>query len=165
MRVSDEGVFRGIEVGRGAIPFHFQKRLRQSAIKFGQFLKSAGYKGFFEIDWVYGLDGKLYPIEANLRRTGGTHVYETAKVLLGDDFQKKYYVTATNIQAAPQLKNRSFVEVKNKLNDILYPIQGRKKGIIITIYSYLKLGKLGYIVIGKDRKETLEIEEVFLSRI
>lgn len=165
MRVTDEGVFRGIEIGRGAIPFHFQKRLRQSAINFGQFLKSAGYKGFYEIDWVYGLDGKLYPIEANLRRTGGTHVYEIAKVLLGDDFQKRYYVTATNIQAAPQLKNRSFIEIKNKLSDILYPIQGKKKGIIITIYSYLKFAKLGYMVIGKDKKEALEIEEIFLRRI
>ena len=165
MRVSDEGVFQGIEVGLGALPLYVKKNLRQPAIKFGQFLKSAGYKGFFELDWVYGLDGKLYSIEANLRRTGGTHVYEIAKVLLGDDFQNKYYVTATNIQVAPKLKNKSFNEVKNILNDILYPIQGKKKGVIITIFSYLKFGKLGYIVIGKNKKETLEIEKIFLEKI
>lgn len=165
MRVSDEGVFLGIEIGRGAIPFHVRRCLRQSAIKFGHFLKTAGYKGFFEIDWVYGLDHKIYAIEANLRRTGGTHVYEIAKTLLGNDFQKKYYLTATNIQIAHKLKNKSFMEVKNKLSDILYPIQGKKKGVLITIYSQLELGKLGYIVIGKDKKETIEIEKNFLKRI
>lgn len=165
MRVSSEGVFQGIEIGLGALPLYIKRNLHQAAIKFGQFLKLAGYKGFFELDWVYGLDGKLYPIEANLRRTGGTHIYEIAKVLLGDDFQKKYYVTATNIQIAPKLKNKSFGEVKNLLNDILYPINSKQKGVIITIFSYLKFGRIGYLVIGKNKKETSEIEKIFLSRI
>ena len=115
------------------------------------------------IEKAYNFAQKAH--EGQKRETGDpyfTHVYETAKMLLGDDFQKKYYVTSINIQMTNKLKNKVFIEAKNVFNDILYPIKGKKKGVIITIYSN---DKLGYMVIGKDKKETLKIEKDFLKRI
>ena len=165
MRVTDKGEFRGVEIGKKAVPLFVKRILRRSAVKYGQFLQKAGYRGFYEIDWVVDKNKNLYPVEANLRRTGGTHVYEIAIRLLGEDFQKKHYITATNIQSINNILNLDFTEIKNHLRSVLYPINNQKRGVIITIVPYLKYKKIGYMVIGSDKKDTLTIEDQFLNLI
>ena len=165
MRVTDQGQFLGVEIGKKAVPLFVKRATRRAAVKYGQFLQKAGYKGFYEIDWVISKKKELFPVEANLRRTGGTHVYETAIRLLGDDFQDNYYITATNIQSASKIKNIDFKSLKNQLKPILYPINNQKRGVIITIYSYLIKSKIGYMVIGNDKKDALSIENNLLELI
>lgn len=158
MRISKEGVFQGVEIGKGAVPPNIEKVLLSASKILGGHILSHGYRGFFEIDWVAGIDGKLYPIESNLRRTGGTHVFETAKHLLGADFLKHYYIGANNMAEGPRLKGMTYPEIKNRLRPLLYPINGNKEGIILTVLNLFKLGKFGYIAIGKDKDRVLQIE-------
>jgi len=165
MRVTDKGEFRGVEIGKKAVPLFVKRTLRRSAVKYGQFLQKAGYRGFYEIDWIIDNDKHLYPVEANLRRTGGTHVYEAAMRLLGEDFQKKYYITATNIQPVNNILNLDFKGIKNHLKSVLYPINNKKRGVIITIVPYSKYKNIGYMVIGTDKKDNLAIEGQFLNLI
>lgn len=128
-----------------------------------KFYQKSGYRGFFDIDFVYGINGRLAPLESNLRRTGGTHVYELGKRLLGESFEKKYYLVANNICDSPKLKGKSFSEIKRIFSKLLYPIKEQKEGVILTIYSYLKMGKLGYVVIGKNKKKANKMELDFLK--
>lgn len=165
MRVTDAGSFRGVEIGKGAVPEEVGRVITAGGEQFGKFLQEAGYRGFFEIDWVAGQDGKLYPIEANLRRTGGTHVFESGKRLLGDDFLLHYYIVANNLAPAPRFKNQSYALVKNQLAPWLYPIAGRKEGVILTVINLLPTGRLGYLVIGPERWRVVEIEEAFLREL
>lgn len=165
MRVTDQGEFRGVEIGKKAVPLFVKRVLRRAGIKYGQFLKKAGYQGYYEIDWVIDKDKNLYPVEANLRRTGGTHVYEAALRLLGEDFQKRYYITATNIQTVVNIDKLNFEEIRNYLKSVIYPIDNKKRGVIITIVSYLQSKKIGYMVIGSDKKDALTIEDQFLKLI
>ncbi len=165
MRVTDAGSFRGVEIGKGAVPQEVARVITAGGEQFGKFLLVAGYRGFFEIDWVAGQDKKLYPIEANLRRTGGTHVFETAKRLLGADFLLHYYIVANNLAPAPRFKNQNYARVKKQLAPWLYPIAGKKEGVILTVINLLPTGRLGYLVIGPDRSRVVEIEEAFLHEL
>lgn len=165
MRVTDKGEFRGVEMGKKAVPLFVKRILRRSAVKYGQFLQKAGYRGFYEIDWIVDKEKNLFPVEANLRRTGGTHVYEAAIRLLGDDFQKKYYITAVNVQSINKTFNLDFKGIKGQLKSVLYPIHNQKRGVIITIAPRSVYGKIGYMVIGFDKKDALAIENEFLELI
>ena len=165
MRINSDGVFKGVEMGKNAVPNYLTRKLIKHGNILGNYLKNKGYRGFFEIDFVFGKNGRLYPIEANLRRTGGTHVFELCKKLLGNNFQKNYYIVANSITPALKLKNKSYSYVMNKLKNYLYPINGKKEGIIISVYSYLEKGNLGYVVVGNSRMRVIEIETSFLKLI
>jgi len=158
MRISKEGVFQGVEIGKGAVPRGLTRQLTTVATEIGKHLLRAGYRGFFELDWVAAADGRLYPIEANLRRTGGTHVFETGRRLLGEDFLLHYYMAARNLAPAPALEGKTYREVRAKLGAWLYPLGGRKEGVMLTILNLLSTGRCGYLVIGKNAQRVHEIE-------
>jgi hypothetical protein len=163
MRVTPEGVFRGVEIGKGAVPPEMVRSLFTQGKLWAKFLQKVGYRGFFDIDWVYDKKGKTYPIESNIRRTGGTHVYELAKKLLGKNYQKNYYIVANNIMSTPRFTGKDYQFIKKSLAHLLYPINGKKEGVVLTDITYLIKGNLGYVVIGKDKKRVAEIEENFLK--
>jgi hypothetical protein len=166
MRVSDKGVFMGIEFGKGAVSSKISKHLRKAGKRFGELLKICGYNGHFEIDFVYGgSDNRLYPIEANLRRTGGTHAFEFIKRLLGARFSECYYIVSVNKVTAPKLTNKDYLQSKKLISDIYYPIEGKNEGVILSTVNYLKKGKIGYIVVGTDKKRVYQIEKILLERI
>ena len=159
MRVTPEGVFRGIEIGKGAVSPELEKILAFSGEKWGNYLVTLGYQGYFEIDFVAGTDKKVYPIEANLRRTGGTHVFETTKKLLGETW-KDHYIVAKNIH--PGIKTKNYSEVKKIAGKLFYD-KTSQEGVIVTVTTFMPEGKIGYMVIGPTKERTLEIETEFVS--
>lgn len=163
MRMTKEGVFKGVEIGVGAVPEKLTEDLKKYGMKFGEYLNRYQYQGFFEIDWVIAKSNRIYPIEANLRRTGGTHVYELSQRLLGNDFLNRYYIVANNIIDAPSFTNYSFSDVRKKTSSLLYPMNSKKEGIIITVMNYLKKGKFGYVAIGENSSRVHDIENKFLA--
>lgn len=163
MRITPEGVFLGVELGRGAVPALIDRKMRLLGKKYGTFLYECGYRGYFDVDFALSKTGQFSPLESNLRRTGGTHVFELCQRLLGNDFTKRYYVTANNMNPAPKFKGKSYAGIKETLRPLLYPIYGKKEGIVITITSLLKRGDLGYAVIGGNRQRVYELEKQFLS--
>ena len=165
MRISSQGVFKGVKFGKKAVPPKIEKILFKAGKKFARFLFSLGYQGFFDIDWVYGKNGQVYPLEANLRRTGGTHAYELAKRLLGNDFLNKYYLVSQMKTSAPRFKNKTYAFLKAKLDSFFYPIKGKKEGVILTVLNYLKKGKLGYTIIGPNKKRVGQIEKNLLKSL
>lgn len=167
MRVNDQGVFQGIEIGKGTYSKYMEKKLIRHGITFGKLLKKFSYNGHFEIDFVAGKDNRLYPIESNVRRTGGTHIYDAAKRLLGKNFEKDYYLTSMDFQDAPKLKGRSYGQMKELVRDLLYPLNGKKEGVVVTIFNhlYVKWGKIGYFVVSSDKKSAYAIENAFIKRV
>lgn len=163
MRISSGGVFQGVELGRGAVPARLSRRMRLLGSKYGRFLFDCGYRGYFDVDFALSKTGQFSPLESNLRRTGGTHVFELGRRILGKNFVKKYYLAANNMNPVPKFKGKSYKQVKEAVRDLLYPINGRKEGVIITIASLLKRGDLGYVVIAKNRERVYELEKKILS--
>ena len=54
----------------------------------GEQYAKAGYRGYYDVDFIAGRGGELFITESNVRRTGGTHVYAVASRLFG----KRVYV-------------------------------------------------------------------------
>lgn len=165
MRISPKGVFLGVEFGKNSLPKKIEKELLTAGKIFGNFLLKMNYKGFFDIDFVYGKDNRNYALEANLRRTGGTHIYEAGKRLLGNDFLKNYYLISTSKKNANKVKGYSYKQLKEKIKDLIYPINKKKEGVIITTYNYLVKGFLGYMIIAKNQNRAYQIEKQLLKRI
>lgn len=165
MRVTPEGNFKGVEIGKGAVQKEAADLLFSSGKIWGEYLKRMGYRGFFEMDYIPRSIKEIYPVEANIRRTGGTHVHELAEKLLGSDYQENYYVVANNLYNAPLYQGKKYMQLKADLEDLLFPIRQKKEGVVLTIVNLLQRGQLGYLVIGPSRERTTEIEEIFQKRI
>ncbi len=165
MRVTPAGVFQGIEIGKAVLPDKITQVLNETGKRYGVLLHEFGYRGFFDIDFVSSLSGEVHPIEANLRRTGGTHAFELAKRLFGPDFSHKHYLISLLKAETPRFTDQNYLSVKNAIADLLYPMKGKKEGVILTVVNYLSKGKLGYAVVGKDKKRVYEIESTFLKRL
>jgi hypothetical protein len=165
MRVTSEGAFKGVEFGKNAVPKNLEEKSFKLGASWAKFLQKRGYRGFFDVDCIYAKKDKIIPLESNIRRTGGTHVYELAKRLLGINFLTRYYVASNNLMRTPCFAGKSYKDVKRTVNPLLYPIKNKKEGVIITVYHVLKQGNLGYAVIGPNRSRVLEIEKDFLKRL
>lgn len=165
MRMTPDGVFQGVEFGSGAVEKNVQKIITKAGKHFGSRLLKFGYNGFYELDFVAGLDRNIYPIESNLRRTGGTHAVELAVKLLAPNALKENYFVTNNRILKDALFKETYQTLKSKLSSVLYPVAGKKEGVILTIVSNLSRGRLGYVVIGKNKKEAIALEEKFLSLI
>ncbi|MBU2543371.1 hypothetical protein KJ707_02315 [Patescibacteria group bacterium] len=165
MRINPQGVFMGMEIGKGAIDGRIEKTLVKYGRKFARHLAELGYQGFFDIDWVYSQDHDYYPLEANLRRTGGTHAYELATRILGDDFDEKFYLISQNKIQAPKLSGLSYQQVKSTLKTLLFPINNKQEGAIITMMNYLTKGWFGYVIIANKKQRAEAIEKNLLANL
>ena len=114
-----------------------------------------GYKGFFDIDFIVSKSGIPYPIETNVRRTGGTHVFDMARYLFGKKWQDKTVVLSIdsfyygNKVLTPKT-------IFSKISKINFPIQGKHKGVIIIAIDKYK-PTLSLVIFGSTKKETVTI--------
>ena len=158
LRVTDRGVFQGIEIQDDVIPERTATQLMDTGYFIAEQYAAAGYRGYFDVDYIYGKNGKLYITESNVRRTGGTHVYHLAKRLFGDDFMRDVYSLSNNLFNLPKGKTYKFGQIMELFKPILYN-KLTKEGIVIVSENVLSRGQLGYIIFGKTKKRALEIEE------
>jgi hypothetical protein len=154
---------------------HTNKHI-ESAFKAGELvgkkLSNLGYRGIFELDLVVSKSNKLYAVESNLRRNGGTHIHEFCKTILGKNYPNNYWVHSQDLTLKP-LKLTSKISKKegnsknaasNKhttertaknlyehLNEYLYNPK-TKTGLIIVNPDLIQCGILPILFIEKDKK-------------
>ena len=157
MRVRPDGVFNGVEINEDCIPDRLAAQLIDTGYFIGEQYVAAGYRGYFDVDFVAAKNGQIFVTESNARRTGGTHVYKTAVELIGKDFMMDSYVLSDNAYQIPDNKKPSFEQLYALLTPILFS-KKEKEGVIIASSNLLSLGMLAYIIIGKNKKRSLEIE-------
>ncbi|MEO3974545.1 GNAT family N-acetyltransferase [Streptomyces sp. CAU 1734] len=66
----DGTAYRGATVGPGAVPPESAGPALRFGRAVGRELAAAGYRGWYDVDFVTGPDGRLAPTETNLRLTG-----------------------------------------------------------------------------------------------
>ena len=156
MRVT-QGVFKGMEIGNDVVSDQLLARMTDTGFYIGEKYRAAGYRGYFDVDFIAAKNGQLYVTESNARRTGGTHVYVTAKKLFGEDFLYHTYILFNNLFEVPKKNIKSF----ERLQEILTPIFFNKdsgEGLIVTCESALATNRFGYIIFGATRRRAFEIE-------
>lgn len=152
------GDFCGIQVDRKIYDQTWCKVLGQSGLELARRLQLMGYVGHFDMDCIVSDDDKLYLLEINARRTGGTHVHEFAKHVFGDDYINE--VSLISFEAANSGVITNADQLTRALNNYLYPMAGSEPlGVVITITKALFKNRFGYIVVAPTEKQAIELQE------
>ncbi len=160
MRVDKNGVFGGMEIAESSLPERVAARITDIGFLIGEQYAKDGYRGYFDIDFIAGKSGEVYVNESNVRATGGTHVFHTARQLIGDNFMKESFVLSNNSYKIK--KTYTFKVIKNLLEPVLFN-KKTKEGVVIVSDRLLEQKKFGYIVFGKNKKRAERIEQEMLG--
>ena len=158
MRIDEKGVFSGVEIGEEVLPRRVASRIVDIGYLIGEQYAEDGYRGFFDIDFIAGKGGEIFVNESNVRVTGGTHVYQAAVELAGREFMKKVYVLSNNNYTIPNKKIFTFKKLHGLMKPILFDRKTRE-GLVIVSSNLLAMGKLAYIIFGKNKRRALIIEK------
>ncbi|MFE2040283.1 hypothetical protein ACFXAZ_04990 [Streptomyces sp. NPDC059477] len=71
--------YRSLALGPGVLAPGLKERLTVLGTAVHAFVRSLGYRGWFSVDCLLGLDGELYVTEINARRTGAMHAIALAE--------------------------------------------------------------------------------------
>ena len=154
---TQDGLFEGISIGPDILSKYVTSIMSSCAIKIGTYLKSIGYIGFFDLDFVVdAAHQKIYILEINLRRTGGTHVHEIACHLLGINYIKEYYVRSTsNLRFSKPL---IWKELLKRIGQYSFPMISGEGVIIARGFQYSLNPEL--IIIAKNCRRIFQIKEM-----
>lgn len=161
LRVTKDGVFQGVEINRDIMTERIGARLIDMGFYIGEQYAAAGYRGYFDVDLIAAKNGDVIVSESNVRRTGGTYVYQTAVELIGDEFMTETFVLSHN-NFALNRRDLDFNQIHTTLQPVLYNNQ-TKEGVVIASANLLAQGGLAYIIFGKNKKRAEQIENDMLQ--
>ena len=156
MRVNNKGEFGGVEIGEDVLPKRVASRVTDIGYLIGEQFSKDGYRGYFDVDFIAAKGGEIFVSESNVRVTGGTHVYEAGKELVGRNFTKKSVVVSNNMYSITP-KKFTFKKLHNLMESLLFS-RKTKEGMVICSSNLLMDGYLSYIVFGKNKKRAEVIE-------
>jgi hypothetical protein len=157
------GKFAGVLISRELTQASWYPRLAKYGLQIAQRLQKMGYVGHFDIDTIVDDRGHIYLLEINTRRTGGTYVHEFATLTFGNDYLNKISLlcnTAVKCKGITKLEN-----LVESLDDLLFPISGEDRGIVITVTSSLSESEFGCILVASNEQELLTLKQEMLSHL
>jgi len=156
------GVFIGILIDRAFTETKWYAPLAEAGLTMARNLQAMGYVGFFDLDAVLDENERLYLLEINSRRTGGTYVDDFARRMIGPDYQERMTLFSTSSICSGEI--RTTAALLKALDGLLYPIHNHS-GIVITSVSTLPEGKFGALLIAPNHTETLELWRMLQHRL
>lgn len=159
----EAGHFTGVLLSRGMAQASWASCFAEDGLTIAGNLKKMGYVGHFDLDAVVGDDGRLYLLELNPRRTGGTHVHEFALFSFGENYLDD--VVLQSQDAMPSGQVRDMDTLLARIDDLLYPMKGEPRGIVVTISSTLPAGRLGCIFVASDEDELGILRDTLMKRL
>ncbi|MCX4562168.1 hypothetical protein OHA02_39060 [Streptomyces phaeochromogenes] len=118
------------------------------------YLQQRGFRGHFDIDSLVTATGDLYVVEANLRRTGGTHVHDFARTVLGSDYTSGVEILSRSIAIPPCSPSAALRRLEPLLVD-----PGSSTGVLPVVMGTAPDGAVELMVFARDEhglRETLE---------
>jgi hypothetical protein len=160
--ISSAGEFKGIRFGGNGLDRAIGAKIREAALKLGNRFFREGYRGHFDIDFVIGKNGCIFALESNMRRTGGTHIYDLAQELVRAGRRPICLVSDDHFRYSdrPMPTNQLF----EQLNRLLFPIEQKNHGIFITHVSD-ELPVLGYVAIGDNTDDIRALQHALYKSL
>ncbi len=152
------GSFLGVIMGKKLMDNKINTKLTYAASAIGERYRKLGYRGFFDIDFVISRNGEPYAIETNARRTGGTHIFDIAKRIFGSNWEKNAYFFSQDSFRYGGKSLPADVLIK-KMDQILFPIQSKQKGVIITLVNQ-QLPIFGFVIVAPT---LLEMKDLYVK--
>ncbi len=157
------GDFCGVLVSRELLATPWYPPLAESGLILARRLQQMGYVGHFDLDTVVNDDGRVYLLEINPRRTGGTHVHEFAAHFFGEDYLQSVALLSNDTLSSGSITD--FEELLSVVAEFEYPMQGENRGIFIMVTSALEVHEFGCIIAGANTAEVVEIQRQLQARI
>lgn len=157
MRMTRDGVFKGVEIHNEVVSDRVAAQMVDTGFFIGEQYAAAGYRGYYDVDFVAGKNGQLYVTESNVRTTGGTFVYTTAEKLFGKDFMYATYILSNNSYDISHIRRPTFEMMRTRLLPILFN-KVTQEGLVMLSENLLRMEKLAYVIFGKTKKRALDIE-------
>lgn len=157
------GDFCGVLVSRELNAQPWASVMAEAGLCLARHLQAMGYVGHFDLDAVVDDDERVYLLEVNSRRTGGTHVHEFAHFMFGADYLDKVALLSNDSMKAGTAT--TVEELLAAVGDLQYPIAGQQRGVVVTITSALEAGEFGCIVIGSNSAEVVAMQQELARRL
>jgi hypothetical protein len=156
--------FCGIEVSKHMYEEKWFPDLKRSSLVIAKGLQEMGYVGHFDLDCLVSEEGKLYLLEVNSRRTGGTHVHDFAQHVIGPDYIDKVSLISYEAMKSGGIKTAD--ELLETVKEFLYPMNGDEcYGLVITITTALRLGTFGCITVAPNIEQALRLRDEVAEKI
>lgn len=159
--MGNKGDFLGVALGKNLLNKKVDIEIRKISLEIGKRFWKLGYRGFFDIDFMLSNDNVACIIETNMRRTGGTHVYDFAKTLFGSNWEEKCFILSQDSFCYGN-KRLNEKQIIDKIKKLMYPIKGGKEGVFISIINKWE-PTLGFIIASESKKRTLIIRDKMLK--
>jgi hypothetical protein len=157
------GDFVGVIVSRELNQKPWSAPITEAGLIIGRELQKMGYVGNFDLDAVVDDNERIFLLEVNPRRTGGTHVHEFAHYVFGPDYLDKYAFLSNDSYRCPGI--RDFDTLLKTIGDLTYPLNGEQRGLVIMVTSALEVEEFGCIIVGADTADTLSLERQLSERL
>jgi hypothetical protein len=155
---SNNNYFDGVLIDIAQLPFSIEEKMSECLHKIGLKLQNLGYAGIFDLDFALdSRDSTLHLLEANLRRSGGTHVHETAMMLFGKDYLKHRTVLSAHVDLPYPM---NWNELIKKIDGIMFPMGSLQEGMIITKTSSLP-DRMEYMLFGRNIDYVMNLQNMF----
>jgi hypothetical protein len=158
---NDRGEFCGVAIDQEFEKESWYAPLVKAGLNVGKRLQELGYVGHFDMDAVVSDEGRIYLLEINPRRTGGTHVHEFARNVYGQDYIKRVSLLSNNSFSAGSCT--TFEEVKHRLGNLLYSGGHQRSGVVPAVVSSVNQGSFGYIIVGRTGSEVMSVQREMLK--
>ncbi|MCB2179522.1 hypothetical protein KQH54_00200 [bacterium] len=156
------GQFAGVIVGKEIYQAPWYPAFRENGLAIASNLQAMGYVGHFDLDAIVSDEGRLYLVEVNARRTGGTYVHEFLTRKYGQDYADQ--VTMLSQNALPT-RFTSLDALEEAIGALLYPLDGQEKGVIVMLTSNLPRGKFGYLILGDSVTEVTALRQKLIGLV
>jgi hypothetical protein len=159
--VDSQGQYIGTLISPDIFTQLLSEKLYNIGHTIGEMISELGYRGIFNIDTILSEEGTVYCLELNARRTSAKYVLDLATWLLGPSLAKKVTIITNERFSSKHLVGCTYSDIYSRLSSLLFPINGKIQGVIITIVSSLshftRTPRLGFVVIGENLNEARSI--------
>ncbi len=160
---TEDGSFGGVLVSRELLEAPWYPPLAEKGLLIAGNLQRMGYVGLFDLDTVVDEQQRPFLLEINSRRTGGTHVHEFAQFAFGPDYLDQTVLLSDDMADSQSITQLDRLE--EVIDDLLYPMQGKRQGVVLTITSTLPAGRFGCIFVAPSTAEAIEVRQELTERI
>ncbi len=157
------GNFCGVLVSRELIQASWYAPLAESGMIIARQLQALGYVGHFDLDCIVDDDARLYLLEINPRRTGGTHVHDFGLHVFGADYLDQVSMISNDSLTSGGIAD--YATLYRVIAPLLYPINGEARGMFPMVTSALADHEFGGIFVGRDTADALSVFEAVQAAV
>jgi hypothetical protein len=159
----DFGDFCGVLVSRDLREAPWFADLARAGQRIAERMQGLGYVGHFDLDAVVDGDQRVYLLEINTRRTGGTHTHEFAQHFFGPDYLDRVALLSHDAMDCQGIQD--YDALRQALGEYLYPMGGQARGVLITGTSALEWGEFGCIVVAETAAEAMALQQAAQDQV